>query len=124
MSTQPSRDLDTFENQYQGREYTIDFICPEFTSVCPMTGQPDFAEIRISYVPDARCIEMKSLKLYLWSYRDEGIFYEHITNKILDDVVAACAPIRATVVGDFNVRGGIRAQVTATYGRTEGGSRL
>lgn len=117
MPTQSSRDLDTFENQYQGREYTIDFICPEFTSVCPMTGQPDFAEIRISYVPDARCIEMKSLKLYLWSYRNEGIFYEHITNKILDDVVAATAPIRAKVVGDFNVRGGIRAQVTATYER-------
>ncbi|HEX2173880.1 MAG TPA: preQ(1) synthase [Dehalococcoidia bacterium] len=119
MPTEPSRELETFANQYQGREYTIDFDCPEFTSVCPMTGQPDFAEIRISYVPDARCIEMKSLKLYLWSYRNEGMFYEHVTNKILDDIVGACSPIRATVVGDFNVRGGIRARVSATYDRAE-----
>src|SRR5919199_5600939 len=115
MPTQPSRTLETFENQYPGRDYTIDISCPEFTSVCPMTGQPDFAEIRISYVPAARCIELKSLKLYLWSYRNEGIFYEHVTNQILDDIVAACSPVRATVVGNFNVRGGIKTVVTASY---------
>ena len=119
MPTQPSRTLETFDNQYPGREYVIDIACPEFTSVCPMTGQPDFAEIRISYVPAAKCIELKSLKLYLWSYRNEGIFYEHVTNQILDDVIAACAPVRATVVGDFNVRGGIKTTVTASYDRRD-----
>ena len=119
MPTQPSRILETFDNQYPGREYVIDIACPEFTSVCPMTGQPDFAEIRISYVPAAKCIELKSLKLYLWSYRNEGIFYEHVTNQILDDLIAACAPVRATVVGDFNVRGGIKTTVTASYDRRD-----
>ncbi len=119
MPTQPSRTLETFDNQYPGREYVIDIACPEFTSVCPMTGQPDFAEIRISYMPAAKCIELKSLKLYLWSYRDEGIFYEHVTNQILDDLIAACAPVRATVVGDFNVRGGIKTTVTASYDRRD-----
>ncbi len=119
MPTQPSRTLETFDNQYPGREYVIDIACPEFTSVCPMTGQPDFAEIRISYVPAAKCIELKSLKLYLWSYRNEGIFYEHVTNQILDDLIAACAPVRATVVGDFNVRGGIKTTVTASYDRRD-----
>ena len=119
MPTQPSRTLETFDNQYPVREYVIDIACPEFTSVCPMTGQPDFAEIRISYVPAAKCIELKSLKLYLWSYRDEGIFYEHVTNQILGDLIAACAPVRATVVGDFNVRGGIKTTVTASYDRRD-----
>ena len=119
MPTQPSRTLETFDNQYPGREYVIDIACPEFTSVCPMTGQPDFAEIRISYVPAAKCIELKSLKLYLWSYRNEGIFYEHVTNQILDDLIAACAPVRATVVGAFNVRGGIKTTVTASYDRRD-----
>lgn len=119
MPTQPSRQLETFDNQYPDREYTIEIACPEFTSVCPMTGQPDFGEIRISYVPAVKCLELKSLKLYLWSYRNDGIFYEHVTNKILDDIVAACAPIRATIVGDFNVRGGIKTVVTARYDRTD-----
>ena len=119
MPTQPSRTLETFDNQYPGREYVIDIACPEFTSVCPMTGQPDFAEIRISYVPAAKCIELKSLKPYLWSYRNDGIFYEHVTNQILDDLIAACAPVRATVVGDFNVRGGIKTTVTASYDRRD-----
>lgn len=115
MPTQPSKIIETFENEFPEREYTIDISTPEFTSVCPMTGQPDFAEIQISYVPDRRCIELKSLKLYLWSFRNEGIFYEHVTNRILDDLVAACAPRRMTVTGDFNVRGGIRTKVSATY---------
>lgn len=119
MPTRPSKHLETFENQFPQREYTIDISCPEFTSVCPMTGQPDFAEIRISYVPGERCIELKSLKLYLWAFRNEGIFYEHVTNTILDDLVTACAPVRMTVVGDFSVRGGIKTQVTASYERTD-----
>jgi 7-cyano-7-deazaguanine reductase len=109
--------LETFENQYKGREYVISMICPEFTSVCPMTGQPDFGTIKIDYVPDQKCIELKSLKLYLFSYRNKGIFYEHVTNKILDDLVEACKPIRMTVEGDFNVRGGIKSIITAEYRR-------
>src|SRR5262244_2925284 len=103
MSTAPSKKLDTFPNPKPERSYTIDFACPEFTCVCPMTGQPDFATIRISYVPDALCVELKSLKLYLWSFRDEGHFHEAVTNRILDDLVAAIAPRRMTVVGDFAV---------------------
>lgn len=117
MPTQPSRKLEVFENQYPGREYTISISCPEFTCVCPMTGQPDFATIHLNYVPDRYCIELKSLKLYFWSYRDEGAFHEHVVNKILDDVVAACQPRRAEVVGDFNVRGGLHTVVTARYER-------
>ena len=115
MPTQPSKVLETFPNPNPERDYTIEMECPEFTSVCPRTGQPDFGTIRISYVPDQKCIELKSFKLYLWSYRQEGIFYEAATNKILDDLVAACAPRRLKVVGDFSVRGGIRTVVTATY---------
>jgi len=117
MPTQPSRDLETFPNPQSQRDYTIDMDCPEFTSVCPRTGQPDFGTIRISYVPDQKCIELKSLKLYLWSYRERGIFYEAVINEILDDLVAACAPRRMTVVGDFNVRGGIRTVVTVSYAK-------
>lgn len=109
--------LETFENQYKGREYNISLICPEFTSVCPKTGQPDFATLKIDYVPDQKCIELKSLKLYLFSYRNQGIFYEHVINKILDDLVEACQPIRMTIEGNFNVRGGIKAIVTAEYKR-------
>ncbi len=93
--------------------------CPEFTSICPVTGQPDFGTIRIRYVPDQQCIELKSLKLYLWSYRQEGAFHEAVTNNILDDLVAACAPRQMTVVGDFNVRGGITTVVTAEFARAE-----
>lgn len=119
MPTQPSRKLETFPNPHSERNYIIEMDCPEFTSVCPKTGQPDFGTIRISYVPDQQCIELKSLKLYLWSYREQGIFYEAVTNKILDNLVAACAPRRMTVVGDFNVRGGIRTVVTADYAQED-----
>lgn len=115
MPTEPSREIETFPNPRPERDYTIDMDCPEFTSVCPKTGQPDFGTIRISYVPDQQCIELKSLKLYLWSYRERGIFYEAVTNQILDDLVAACAPRRMTVVGDFKVRGGIGTVVSIEY---------
>jgi len=111
--------LETFENQYKGREYEIEITCPEFTSLCPRTGQPDFAVIRITYVPDELCIELKSLKLYIHSYRNVGEFHEHVTNKILDDLVQACQPIRAEVAGDFNVRGGIKTVVKAMYAKDE-----
>jgi 7-cyano-7-deazaguanine reductase len=113
--------LETFPNRHPGRDYEIEIVCPEFTSVCPKTGQPDFGTIRIRYVPDVKCIELKSLKLYLHGYRDQGIFYEHLTNVILDDLVKAVRPRRMTVEGDFNVRGGIativRASHEATYAR-------
>jgi 7-cyano-7-deazaguanine reductase len=112
---QPSRRLETFPNPSSARDYEIRFDCPEFTCVCPMTGQPDFATIRISYVPDRLCVELKSLKLYLWSYRDEGAFHEAVTNRILDDLVAAISPRRAEVVGDFFVRGGIHTIVVARH---------
>jgi 7-cyano-7-deazaguanine reductase len=107
--------LETFPNPQPDRDYEIAIRCPEFTSVCPMTGLPDFGEIRISYVPDERCIELKSLKYYLVGFRNTGIFYEAATNRILDDLVSACHPRRMTVVGDFSVRGGISTVVTATY---------
>ena len=107
--------LEVFENQYPDRDYEIEIICPEFTCVCPKTGQPDFATIRLKYVPDKLCIELKSLKLYIFSYRDVGTFHEHVTNKILDDIVEAISPRRAEVVGDFNVRGGIKTVVRAVY---------
>lgn len=115
MSENNNQKLETFKNQYPGREYEIDITCPEFTCVCPKTGQPDFAVIKIKYVPDVLCIELKSLKLYIFSYRDVGTFHEHVTNKILDDVVEACSPIRAEVTGEFNVRGGIKTVVRATH---------
>ena len=119
MSTKPNTDLDTFANHYPRRDYTIEMDCPEFTAVCPKTGQPDFGTIRIRYVPDEKCLELKSLKLYLWSFRDQGIFHEAVTNSILEDLVAACAPRRMTVVGDFNVRGGISTVVTVEYAQGE-----
>jgi 7-cyano-7-deazaguanine reductase len=115
MSTIPCRDLETFDNAYPDRDYTIDITCPEFTCVCPKTGQPDFATIRIVYVPDQRCLELKSLKLYFWSFRDEGTFHEAVTNRILDDLVAACQPRRMTITADFYVRGGLHTVVTAEY---------
>lgn len=115
MSTQPSRDLDTFPNPKPERDYEIRMECPEFTCVCPKTSQPDFATIRIRYTPDQKCVELKSLKLYLWSYRNEGAFHEAVTNKILDDLVAAVSPRKMTVEGDFWVRGGITTVVEATY---------
>ena len=115
MATRPSKEIDTFANPRPERDYEINMDCPEFTCVCPKTGQPDFATIKITYVPDQRCIELKALKLYLWSYRDEGAFHEAVINRILDDLVAACRPRTMTVVGDFNVRGGIHTTVTATH---------
>lgn len=114
--------LEVFENPYPDRDYEIDITCPEFTCVCPRTGQPDFGVIHIKYVPDRLCIELKSLKLYMFSYRNEGAFHEHVTNKILDDIVAACSPRRAEVVGDFNVRGGIKTIVRATYDKERSGA--
>lgn len=113
----PDGTLETFPNPQPDRDYEIEIRCPEFTSVCPRTGLPDFGEIRITYVPDALCLELKSLKYYLMGYRNRGIFYEQATNQILNDLVAACQPRRMTVVGDFNVRGGIKTQVKATYER-------
>lgn len=115
MPSQASKELETFPNPKADREYTIHFECPEFTCVCPKTGQPDFATIRIQYVPQELCIELKSLKLYLWSYRDEGHFHEAVTNKILDDLVQACLPRRMTIEGDFFVRGGIHTTIVANY---------
>ena len=107
--------LETFPNSHPGRDYTIVHTCPEFTAVCPKTGQPDFGTIRITYVPDRVCLELKSLKLYLGSFRNRGIYYEHVTNAILDDLVAAVRPRRLTVEGDFRVRGGISTVVRAEY---------
>ena len=115
MATRPSKQFETFVNPRPERDYEIDMECPEFTCVCPRTGQPDFATIRIHYVPDQFCVELKSLKVYLWSYRDEGAFHEAVINKILDDLVQACQPRKMTVVGDFNIRGGIHTTVTAEY---------
>ncbi len=115
MPTKPSQTLETFANPNPGRDYEISFECPEFTCLCPRTGQPDFATVRIRYVPNRSCVELKSLKLYLWSFRDEGHFHEAVTNRILDDLVQATRPRRMTVVGDFYVRGGIHTVVTATY---------
>ena len=107
--------LETFPNAFPGRPYAVSFRSEEFTSLCPKTGQPDFGTITIRYVPEARCIESKSLKLYLFSYRDEGTFMETLTNRILDDLVAACHPLEMEVTGDFAARGGITISVTATY---------
>jgi 7-cyano-7-deazaguanine reductase len=115
MPDRPSREIETFPNPRPGRDYEISLECPEFTCVCPRTGQPDFATIRIRYVPDQLCVELKSIKLYLWSFRNEGAFHEAVINRILDDLVGACRPKRMTVVGDFNVRGGIHTTVTAEY---------
>lgn len=115
MATRPSKELETFANPRPERDYEISMECPEFTCVCPRTGQPDFATIRIRYVPDQLCVELKSLKLYLWSYRNEGAFHEAVINKILDDFVQACQPRSMTVVGDFNMRGGIHTVVSASH---------
>ena len=115
MSTQPSRALETFPNPKPERDYEIRFECPEFTCVCPKTGQPDFATLRIRYVPDQTCIELKSLKLYLWSFREVGAFHEAVTNRILDDLVAAVSPRKMTLEADFYVRGGIHTVVEASH---------
>ena len=115
MTTKPSKELETFPNPQPHRPYEIQFECPEFTCLCPKTGQPDFATIRIRYIPNHTCIELKSLKLYLWSYRDDGAFHEAVTNKILDDLVAVSDPRFMEVEGDFYVRGGIKTIVVVRY---------
>lgn len=119
MASTPSKDLERFDNPNPERDYEIRFDCPEFTCLCPLTGQPDFANIDIRYVPDQYCVELKSLKLYLWSFRDEGAFHEQVTNQILSDLVAAVGPRRMTVEADFLVRGGIRTVVTAGWVKGE-----
>src|SRR3954465_15571101 len=115
--TRPTKQLETFPNPRPGRDYHIAFECPEFTCLCPMTGQPDFATILIDYVPDELCVELKSLKLYLWSYRDEGAFHEAVTNQICDDLVKAISPRSISVRGEFTVRGGITTTVTVTHAK-------
>ena len=117
MRSRPSKRLQTFPNPAPGRDYRIHMEIPEFTCLCPMTGQPDFAALLLDYVPDRLCVELKSLKLYVWSFRDEGHFHEDVTNRILDDLVRLLDPKEMTVVGDFNVRGGIHTAVTATHRR-------
>jgi len=117
VSDIPAALLETFPNPRPEREFTIAIDCPEFTSMCPKTGLPDFGTIRIRYVPDATCVELKSLKYYLQEFRNRGIFYEAVTNQILDDLVAVSAPRRMTVVGDFSARGGITTTVTASYAK-------
>ncbi|MCA0454659.1 MAG: preQ(1) synthase [Chloroflexi bacterium] len=117
---QPSKLLETFPNQHPNRRYTVTLVCPEFTCVCPMTGQPDFATITIRYIPDQKIVESKSLKLYLWSYRNEGVFHEHVTNRILDDLVEALDPIECHVTGAFAVRGGIALTVDAHHEKVTG----
>lgn len=115
----PSSTLETFPNPRPGREYEIEIRCPEFTSVCPKTGLPDFGEIQINYVPDELCLELKALKYYMVEFRNKGIFYEAVTNQILDDLVEVCRPKRMTVTGDFSVRGGISTSVVAEYEQDE-----
>ncbi len=119
MSTQPSKALETFDNPQPERDYTIRIRVPEFTCLCPKTGQPDFATIHIAYVPDKRCVELKALKLYTWSFRDEGAFHEAVTNRILDDLVQATAPRFMRITAEFNVRGGIYTTVVAEYRNPE-----
>ena len=117
MPTRPARSLDAVPNPHPDRDYEVTMAIPEFTCLCPVTGQPDFATIRIRYVPDQQLVELKSLKLYMWSYRDEGAFHEDVTNRILDDLVRAVRPRWVEVTADFNVRGGIKTEVRATYGK-------
>lgn len=113
----PFRDmLETFDNQFPQRDYVIEIVCPEFTSVCPKTGQPDFGCLTITYTPDRKCVELKSLKLYLQQFRNEGAFYENVTNRILDDLVAVLQPRRLQLIAAFTPRGGITTSVTATHG--------
>ena len=119
MPSTPSREFETFDNPQPERHYTIRIRVPEFTCLCPKTGQPDFATLHIEYVPDRLCMELKSLKLYVWSYRDQGAFHEAVTNRILDDLVSACAPRFMRIRAEFNVRGGIYTTVVAEH-RAEG----
>ena len=113
--TPSAEQLDTFPNPKPGRDYSIEIICPEFTSVCPLTGQPDFGTITYIYTPNEKCVELKSLKLYLQLFRSQGIYYEQVTNRLLDDFVAASLPLRCTVVSRWTPRGGISTNVTVTY---------
>ena len=115
MKKKSIRSLEVFKNSHPDREYEIEMECPEFTCLCPKTGQPDFAELEIRYVPDKLCIELKSLKLYLWSFRNEGAFHEKVINDILDDLVQISTPRRMEVIGAFNVRGGIHTTVSTHY---------
>lgn len=110
--------IETWRNEYSDKDYTIEITNPEFTAVCPKTGLPDFGTIRINYVPDEYCVELKSLKEYFLFYRDVGVFHEHVVNKILEEFIAACNPRKAEIVGDFNIRGGIKTVVRADYERT------
>ena len=110
--------LETFPNQFPGRDYEIEIVCPEFTSMCPKTGQPDFGVITYTYTPGETCVELKSLKLYLQRFRNQGIFYENVTNRLLDDFVKVCSPRRLTVIGAFTPRGGISTTVTCTHEAT------
>jgi 7-cyano-7-deazaguanine reductase len=115
MSSQPSKDLETFENPQPGRDYTIRIRVPEFTCLCPKTGQPDFATLYLDYVPRERCVELKSLKLYVWAFRDQGAFHEKVTNEILNDLVAATDPNFMRLTAEFNVRGGVYTTVVAEH---------
>lgn len=121
MPSKPSKNLQSFPNPRPGRHYRIEFSCPEFTCVCPMTGQPDFATVNISYIPNELCVELKSLKFFLWSFREEGHFHEEVTNVILDELVSLLAPLEMEVVGDFMVRGGIHTKVTAFHRQEKNG---
>ncbi len=119
MSNQPSKELHTFDNPQPERDFTIRIDIPEFTCLCPMTGQPDFATLQLEYIADQHCVELKSLKMYMWSYRDEGAYHEAVTNRILDDLVKATAPRFMRLTAKFNVRGGIYTEVIAEH-RAEG----
>ena len=123
MPSRPSRQLATFANPSPRREYVIRHECPEYTAVCPVTGQPDFGTVIVIYTPHRLCVELKSLKLYLWSFRNEGHYFEQVTNQILDDLVLAVRPRRMTVIGDFNVRGGISSRVVARHERVRRAAR-
>jgi 7-cyano-7-deazaguanine reductase len=123
MPTQPTKTLATFPNPNPERDYEISFEAPEFTCLCPMTGQPDFATIRIRYVPDEKCVELKSLKLYLWSFRDQGTFHEAVTNRIANDIISAIDPRSLEVEGDFFVRGGIKTKVRVSHTKAKDADR-
>ena len=124
MPTVPSKSLETVPNHHPDLHYEVEMVCPEFTCVCPMTGQPDFATFTITYVPGPKIVELKSLKLYLWSFRDEGHFHEDVTNRILNDLVEALNPNEITITGDFGVRGGIKTVVTARHRSSDGQSAV
>lgn len=123
MATRPNRKLVTFPNPNPSRDYWIRHECPEYTANCPVTGQPDFGTIVVLYVPDRLCVELKSLKLYIWAFRDEGHYFEQVTNQILDELVQAMKPRRITVIGRFNVRGGITSQVVARWQKPRAAAR-